>query len=295
MEFIQFMIKHFSKKLGFNNPILWLYNPLLVMLVDKLGEQLSVYHCVDELSAQPGMPIEVIVEEEKLLLKKVDLVFATSINLYKTRKEINENTYYSPNVADFEHFSKVNSEILEIPNDIANIPSPRIGFIGAINGYKLDFDLIVSVAKKNPDKSFIFIGQVGEGDPWTNISTLKEIDNIYLMGPRDYSVLPNYLKYFDVCLLPNNINEYTINMFPMKFFEYLSTGKPVVMTPLNALENYYDLCYVGRTVDEFSEAIEKALQEKDYRLKEKRINEAKKHNWESRIDKMLEIINEKIN
>jgi glycosyltransferase involved in cell wall biosynthesis len=289
-KFLEIALKYFSKKLNFKNPILWIYNPLAQKLVGNLNEQFSVYHCVDELSAQPGMPIETLKYEEEMLLKKVNMVFATSPNLYETRKKYNSNTYYSPNVADYEHFHKAASCETEIPEDIKNIPGPRIGFIGAISGYKLNFNLIESVAKSSPDLSFVFIGQIGEGEPGTDIINLKSIKNIYFLGPKPYNDLPNYLKAFDVCLLPNNLNEYTKNMFPMKFFEYLSAGKPVVMTQLPALEEYYHLCYVANDSKSFCEMILKALQENNKLLIDKRIEEAKKHNWDSRIDTMLSLI-----
>ncbi|MFD2699381.1 glycosyltransferase [Paenibacillus shunpengii] len=288
-----FFIKYYTKKLNFQKYILWTYNPISKPLLKK-GEVFSVYHCVDEVSVQPGMPEEVIKEEDKKLTMSVDTVFATSQSLYKSRKEINPITYYSANVADFDHFSKARIQEYQVPEEFINMNGPIIGFIGAISGYKLDYQLIYEVAKANKDKNFVFIGQIGEGDPRTNVSLLEQLNNIYLIGPRAYNDLPRYLQYFNVCLLPNNLNEYTKNMFPMKFFEYLAAGKPVVMTPLHALKEYYDLCYIADNSDEFSRMISFALDEKNRsdfnKLINDRISEAKLHDWESRIDNMLEKI-----
>lgn len=289
-KLLELYIKKFSKELGFNNNILWTYNPLTQSLLGKLGEKVSVYHCVDELSAQPGMPFDTLKKEEQELVKKVDIIFATSLNLYNTRKEVNEKTYYSPNVADFSHFNKALSSNLEIPSDLAKLSGPKIGFIGAISSYKLNFNLIKEVAELNPSLNFIFIGQIGEGDPNTNVEELMQINNILFLGPKPYDILPNYLKGFDVCLLPNNINEYTKNMFPMKFFEYMAAGKPVVMTELDALRDYYDLCYVANDSISFSDNIQRAINEKNTNAIEKRILEARKHDWETRIDNMLKNI-----
>ncbi|WP_106496257.1 glycosyltransferase [Lentibacillus sp. Marseille-P4043] len=293
-KLLELFLKRYSKKLKFNNIILWVYNPLTQSLIGKLNEKLSVYHCVDELAEQPGMPIQTLKSEESTLLEKVDLVYATSLNLYNLKRRFNKHTYYSPNVADFAHFNKAITDNFERPKEFKNISGPIVGFIGAISSYKLNFDLIESVAKMNPELNFIFIGQIGEGEPSTNIEKLTNIKNVFFLGPKDYRMLPRYLKEFDVCLLPNNLNEYTKNMFPMKFFEYLAAGKPVVMTPLDALKDYYDLCYVGHDSLSFSEAIQKAINEKDETIIQKRIQEAKKHDWESRINKMLRIVNEKV-
>lgn len=293
-KFLELALKHFTRKLSFRNPILWIYNPLAQKLVGNLNEKFSVYHCVDELSAQPGMPIETLQQEEKMLLEKVNMVFTTAPNLFETRKKYNPNTYYSPNVADYEHFHKAFSQKLEVPKDIQSIPGPRIGFIGAISGYKLNLELLYSVARSNPNASFVLIGQVGEGEPWTDVTKLKELKNVHFLGPRSYDILPNYLKAFDVCLLPNNLNEYTKNMFPMKFFEYLAAGKPVVMTKLPALKDYYDLCYVAEDEKSFNENIIRALNENDETIIQRRLEEAKKHNWDDRIDTMLSKIKSEI-
>ncbi|GIP44130.1 glycosyl transferase [Paenibacillus sp. J45TS6] len=291
----KYFIKHYVKKLNFTNYILWTYNPISQPLLNK-GEVTSVYHCVDEVSVQPGMPEEVIREQELLLVKNVDIVFATSQSLYEKRKSINTATYYSANVADFDHFSQARTKKYEIPMELKKLQGPIIGFIGAISGYKLDYQLIYEIAQSNPDKNFVFIGQVGEGDPKTNVSLIQQLKNVYLIGPKPYEELPRYLRHFDVCLLPNNLNEYTKNMFPMKFFEYLAAGKPVVMTPLHALQEYYHLCYVAKNPKEFSESINDALNEKNGQnfneLVNSRISEAQLHDWESRIDNMLDKVSQ---
>jgi len=290
-------IKKFRRQLGFTQYVTWTYNPLSAPLLND-GELLSVYHCVDEISAQPGMPEQLIREEEVMLVKQVNIIFSTALNLYESRKLINSNTHYSANVADYELFSTALLSDTEIAEDIKIYEGPIIGFIGAINGYKLNLQLLRDVALKNSNYTFIFIGQVGEGDPWTDISLLEGVSNLHLIGPRPYKSLPSYIKGFDVCLLPNMINEYTINMFPMKFFEYLAAAKPIVMTSLPALVDYYELGYVADDADSFSEAIGNALlesQSTNYNeVIQRRLNEAKKHNWDSRIDNMLSLIKQNI-
>ncbi|WP_341279564.1 glycosyltransferase [Paenibacillus sp. FSL H8-0537] len=286
-------VLHFARKLGMEDYVLWTYNPLTQPLLN-MREQLSVYHCVDEISAQPGMPEQIIKEQEARLVADVDVVFATAPNLYETRKAINESTYYSPNVAEFNHFNKALSPDTDIPAELLQMKGPKVGFIGAISGYKLDLALIEKVASRNPHVHFVFIGQVGEGDPWTDADRLGQTPNIHLIGPKPYSELPGYLKGFDACLLPNVINEYTTNMFPMKFFEYLSAGKPVVMTPLPAVRDYYSYCYVAADADAFDKQLGLALNEGllgNYeQLIMDRVAEAKKHDWESRIDTMLAVV-----
>ena len=116
-----------------------------------------------------------------------------------------------------------------------------------------------------------------------------EADNIYLLGARDYQILPNYLKAFDVAILPNNLNEYTKSMFPMKFFEYLSSGKPVVSVNLDSLKEFIDIVYLAKDYQDFIYGIEKVL--KNYN-REKAIQIAKEKTYENRMKKMMKIVEE---
>lgn len=282
-------LRNVLSNLKFKKPVLWSYVPNAVDFLGKLGEKISVYHCVDELSANPLIP-PVVKKLEKKFIASVNLVFATSKPLFDERKNLNKNTYYLPNVADFEHFHKAVLEETVISAELENIPHPRIGFIGAISSYKLDFGLIQHIAGRRPEWSFVFIGSKGEGEKEVNSSKLETKENIHFLGGKAYGVLPNYLKGFDVCILPNLLNEYTKNMFPMKFFEYLASGKPVVSTYLDSLLDFGDFCYLSRNAEEFESNIRKALNEDSAKLKESRINLAKQYTWESRIEEMSRII-----
>jgi len=248
-----------------------------------------VYHCVDEIKAQPGMNTAILETAEERLTKKSDIVFASSHLLAETRSVWNPNTHYLPNVADFEHFSKALKPETLVPDDLAEIKGPRLGFIGAISGYKLDFKLIREIATKRPDWSIVLIGQVGEGDPGTDITHLQGLPNLHLMGPRPYDQLPAYLKGIDVALLPNMINEYTDAMFPMKFFEYLAAGRPVVSVDLKSLRDYSRMVAIAGSPKEFITAIEATLGGNAPPI-EHRLALAKKHTYESRTRNMLTLM-----
>ena len=268
---------------------LWTYNPLTTLLIDLKHFQFSIYHCVDEIKVQPRMPLELIEFAEKQLLKDTSLVLTTSLELTNSRKSLNPNTFYFPNVCDYNHFSSALDSQTVVPNDLLSIPSPRVGFIGALSGYKIDFSLLRFIAESRPGWSIVLIGKVGEGDPLTDISLLNGLPNLYLMGPRSYEQLPSYLKGFDVGLLPNLINQYTKSMFPMKFFEYLASGTPVVGVELPALEDFEELACLEPTHERFLHAIEKTLAGVVPDL-DARLDAAKKHTYRERTEQMLSLI-----
>jgi glycosyltransferase involved in cell wall biosynthesis len=249
-----------------------------------------IYHCVDEIKAQPGMPSKEIEQSEDRLVQRANHVFVTSEKLYHTRKQVNSNSYLLPNVADYDHFSKARDGNLAIPGDMATIKKPIIGFVGALSPYKVDFDLLAFVAGVRPDWSIVLIGKVGEGEPGADASRL-DAENIHLLGPRPYQDLPAYMQCFNVAIIPATVNEYTNAMFPMKFFEYLAAGKRVVSTNIESLQSYSQYVLLSEERAEFLNNIEKVLKEgNDIGLSE-RLALAKDNTYRSRTEKMLAIIN----
>jgi glycosyltransferase involved in cell wall biosynthesis len=278
-----------SRWLRLSPQLLWTYNPLTTEFLTLSRFRTVVYHCVDELKAQPGMPEEIIEKAEDELVRRADWIFTSAPRLAETRRLLNANTYFFPNVADFHHFSKARQADTRIPPDLACIPEPRLGFVGAISGYKLNFELLRRLALSHPKWSIVLIGEVGEGDPWTDASELRNLPNLHLLGPRSYAMLPAYLKGFRVGLLPNRLNEYTASMFPMKFFEYLAAGLQVVSVDLPALRSEADVAMLAASEEAFSEMVEKALAGDGPPL-EARLERARKHTYSTRMDAMLEIL-----
>lgn len=251
-------LRRVTARIGFERPIVWTYNPLIEPLVDRLGGSFLVYHCVDDLGAVPGAPSEVIAERERAIAQEADVVLTTSPNLQRRLEPLNPAaTTYLPNVADYEHFSQARRPGA-LPEDLRSIPHPRVGFIGAVSHYKVDFELIASVARRRPDWHWVLVGQVGEGQPQT-LTDVLERPNVHLLGPKSYAELPGYLRGFDVATIPARSNPYTESMFPMKFFEYLAAGCSVVASNTPALDEFGEACDLVEGTEPFIAAIERVL------------------------------------
>ncbi|MEF2511586.1 glycosyl transferase family 1 [Klebsiella pneumoniae] len=294
--YIKSFLYHYLTKLKIkpSETVFWTYNPITTRLVDLRGFQHVIYHCVDEIKEQPGMPTDVIEKAEKDLLQNANIVFATSKKLYETRKDICKEIHYHSNVSDYNHFNTALTTEFDIPSDLAGISGPKLGFIGAISNYKIDFNLLKYIAENRPEYKIILIGEVGEGEPGTNVDELRKYKNIYFLGPKNYLQLPAYLSFMNVALLPNNINSYTDNMFPMKFFEYLSAGRKVVSVNLKSLYDFRDYCSLSETYQDFVDNIDKLISGDVISL-EKRLSLAREYTYETRTKKMIEIINENLN
>ena len=119
------------------------------------------------------------------------------------------------------------------------------------------------------------------------MSELRTLPNVHLLGQRPYASLPAYLKGFQVGLLPLGFNDYTQAMFPMKFFEYLAAGLPVVASAIDALHPYGELAQlVQPTSDAFERAIASALGGGGP-SRERRLLGAAAHTYRRRTEAML--------
>lgn len=287
-------IRLLARKLQFHTPILWIFIPTAVDILSSLLWKLVIYHCVDEYSANPGVPKKTVQMLERRILKLADIVFTTSKGLYDAKKIFNKNTFYQPNVTDTEFFIKTKGERNEnIERELKSIPKPIIGYVGNMSAYKVDLGLLEYCAVRNPNWSFVCVGPIGKGDTSTDVEPLQKLPNLYFLGGRKYRFVPFYIRKFDVCLIPFNINETTKNSFPIKFFEYLALGKPIVATNLPALEDYKHICRLARDKDMFIKYIEESLHE-DSTLSNERIKTAKKNNWDTRIEEISQIVQQNI-
>jgi len=228
--------------------------------------------------------------DELKLLKKADCVITSSPKLFEEKSEYNKNTFFVPNAGDYQDFSKAMREDIHIPKDISSIPRPVIGFVGAIDRYKLDFQLVTYLAERNPNWSIVLIGPVGQAENQTDVRVFKEKQNIYLLGQKDYKVLPNYIKAFDVCIIPYLNSEYTAGCFPLKFFEFMATGKPIVISGLPALEEYDGLVKIAHSKEEFSRLVQMVLKSDSEKNKQRRMKIAKKNTWDEKVKTITKII-----
>jgi glycosyltransferase involved in cell wall biosynthesis len=273
---------------GLRPDVLWTYSPLTCELLHVRRFARTVYHAVDEVAAQPGMPAALIRRAEHRLARVADLVFVTAPALQRRLTEAGaRRCVLTPNVADPDHFAAALDPGTRPPEDIAGLPGPRIGFVGALSPYKVDVGLLAAVAGLRPHYTFVLIGQVGEGQPGADVAALRGLPNVHLLGPRPYAALPGCLAGIDVAILPAPANDYTAAMFPMKFFEYLAAGRPVVATPLPALQAFAHLALVApREPAAFAAALDRALAGEGSAL-DARLQAARAHTYARRTRDML--------
>ncbi|MBX9680231.1 MAG: FAD-dependent oxidoreductase [Gemmataceae bacterium] len=248
------LLQELFRKEGIRNPIVWFYTPMAFPLIDAADAQIVVYDCMDELSAFKGAPPEML-QREKALLKRADVVFTGGPSLYEAKKNRHPNAYCFSSSVDRKHFGKALDADLAEPADQASLPHPRLGFFGVIDE-RFDVPLLAEVAKARPEWHFSLVGPVVKIDP----ATLPKADNIHYFGQRDYKDLPAFLKGWDVALLPFARNESTKFISPTKTLEYMAAERLIVSTPItDVAKPYGDIVYLANNAQEFIAACEKAL------------------------------------
>lgn len=282
-------VRRTARQLGMQHPILWSYIPNAYALTSRLGEKLTVYHCVDDLGSIAGIPSDAIKHMEQKFLSAADAVITTSQALYEARKDANPNTYLFTNVADAEHFGKALSREIPLAPPMRSLAHPVAGYVGALDAYKVDFPFLAEVAKALPEWSFVLIGPVGQGQPSTDLGLLRDLPNVHLLGWVDYREIPSYLKGFDVALIPHQLSDYTTASFPMKLYEYLAAGLPVVATPLPAISDVGPVAFADSPAA-FAEAMQRAIRENSAERIRRRVDEAKQHTWEARLESFDEVL-----
>ncbi len=274
---LRFQVKRAMRKLGFQRPINFVFNPAAAVIAGALGEEQLVYYCVDEYTAFSGVSSTSLGELEEQLLRQADLVIVSADPLYQSKSKINPETVIIRHGVDFNHFRKALDPETIVPPEIANLPRPVIGFFGLIADW-VDLDLMAHVARQFPNGSLVLLGKAT-----TDTAVLEQLPNVHLLGRKTYESLPAYCKGFDVALMPFRINELTLNANPLKVREYLAAGLPVVSTAIPEVE-VLGLCRIGRDRESFVNEVKEAL--RDPGPASVRSEAIKSESWEARVDEI---------
>jgi glycosyltransferase involved in cell wall biosynthesis len=274
-------VKRAARKLGMSEPILWAYVPQAEAVIGVLGPSLVVYHCVDDVAAQKGVDADSFREAEERFARRADLVLASAPALAERMRTLSDHVLYAPNVADTGTFATA-LEAGPVDPALDALPRPRLVFQGAIVATKLDVGLLAQVAELRPEWSIVLVGPRGAGDPTGDLSPLDNAPNIHMIGARPANDLPQVLRGADIGLIPYAINDLTRSVFPMKVYEYLAAGLPVLATPLPALDGVEAIETV-HSVEDLVGTAERELVADSPEVRHARSQAATSHSWEARL------------
>ncbi|HYP26235.1 MAG TPA: glycosyltransferase [Blastocatellia bacterium] len=231
-----------------------------------------VYDCMDEWENFPGIKRNIL-DHELELVANCDLLVVTAQRLYEKWEPYKRPMVLARNGVDYDFYSKHYRPNTLLPN----LKGPIIGYYGAIADW-FDLELMERVAEARPDYTFVLLGGVFDVD----VSGLKRLPNVHLLGQQPYETMPQYLYHFDVCIIPFKINSITEATDPVKVYEYLSGGKPVVSVALPELEPYKEHLYIASGAEDFLDKLDAAVSEDDGARASERKALASLHTWENR-------------
>lgn len=275
-------IRRALKQLGIEEFELLVQNPMAVGLFEAFPEQHKIFDTIDNwLEHEQMRNISSIVRKNYNEVDKLaDLIISVSANnkkIFPTNTNFKEIT----NGVDFDKFN--------IIDGISKGNTPIIGYVGKIQD-RFDFELLKKVAELNPNLQFNIYGPLLSGREKAN-EIEKSKKNVSFMREVAYDKLPRIINTFSVGIIPHTINEFTASMNPLKLYEYLACGVPVVSTGVNGTEKISEDIFIGNNISEFDKGIKKycssnALVNSD----EVRKSLPSYVSWESKISQLLEFI-----
>lgn len=266
--------------------ILWITNVGMAPLLSMVEHKVSVYRMADDVTGFPGAPSSCAAVEEQLM-SKVDIVFTTARVLFEKAKAMGFAPTLLRNGVEFEHFVKSPKVPLdpELHSKLEHISRPRAVYVGALRDW-FDSELLRSAASECRDWKFVL---VGAGDSAV-ISSFDHSSNIHFLGPCSYQQIPTLLTLMDVALIPFKVNSLTKATCPIKLFEYMSVGLPVVSTGLPEVAEFSDLVYLVETPQDSARALQQAMTEDREALRKARIECARENSWSSRFQTVVKTL-----
>ena len=247
-----------------------------------------IYDFVDDLQVFHTDDPEELKRDHIELLRRATLVLATAEALHEQVLAERPDALLCPNGVDYDHFAPASATRSgAVPDDLVPLLDdgvPIIGYYGALARW-FDYGLLRSVAAARQDLKFVLIGPDFDGS--LKRSGLRHLLNVHWLGAKSYGELPSYLRHFDVGIIPFKLNQITHATSPLKLFEYMAGGKPVLVTPMRESMRYRGVI-AAEGQEGFSDGIDRALEagrDSEYLSLIDRV--ARQNTWQIRAEAIL--------
>lgn len=266
---------------GIRRAVLWFVVPHPAFMLDALERELTVYYCIDDYAAHPGVDVAQIAACDDRLTRDADLLFVAPPALLPAKRAVNAEARFSPHGVDVALFARAQDAATPVPEAAAALARPVIGYFGLIAAWT-DIELLAWLAERRPHWSFLLVGHAK-----VDVQALERLPNVTLAGAQPYESLPGWAKVFDVAIIPYRLNQQVRNSNPLKLREYLATGKPVVSVPTPEIERFAEVVRVADGREDFLAAIEASLAGDPPEQRERRIASVQRMSWDARVDETV--------
>jgi teichuronic acid biosynthesis glycosyltransferase TuaH len=285
-------IRRAARSLGMNHPVLWLNPHSANHTVGRMNESAVLYDITDDWTSLTQSPelTRLVQFQDEDLCRRANRVIVCSQHLYDLKSKLlgpadSSRLHLVPNGVDANHYRRVLDDTGPLPPETSHWQRPVYGYTGTIHPDRVDVSLIEAMARSTQGSVVL----VGPNHLSEAIQTkIASLGNVHMPGPVPYARVPDIMRAFDVCVAPHHVTPFTESLNPIKLWEYLAAGKPIVSTDIAGFRSYPEFVAIGKTHDEFLRMMKAALVESPD-LRERRRQEALAHSWESRVSS-IEIV-----
>jgi len=280
-------IKSAARKIGLKDAILWLNPHNAVHMAGRMSEKAVIYDITDDWTLQENLPSKermLTEKQDEALCRRADVVVVCSEALWKSRRSLCKRLALIKNGVDVTHYQRVQT----LPPS-GRWAAPVFGYTGTLHSERTDARLLIALARAYPDGSIVLVGP----DHWAkdDRELVARERNIHSIGAVPYSKIPEIMAEFDVCIVPHLETAFIESLNPIKLWEYLAAGKPIVATNIAGFRDFGNLCRIASGPDAFVNACGQALMEGKL-LMDARVAMASQHTWDRRVEDLLAILEE---
>jgi len=277
-------------KVDFSGMILYTYFALNYEIIKESKPHMIIYDVLDTPQIHRDKNYQ---KNHELMLEKSDILLTSSQLLYEKylEKFTKKTIRYIPNAAN-----RINNNVLKKPIDFPNYSDKTIGYYGALADW-FDYSLLDKLCIRFKNIQMVIIGPCLENKPeYQQLMTLvTQHENLFYLGLKKYEELPHYSHNFNVSIIPFLVNEITQHCSPVKLFEYMNIGAPIVTTDMPECRQYKS-ALIAKDHEAFISLINQTLtmskEDKYFKIMRQ---EAEENTWETRAKLIVDTINENFN
>ncbi len=282
-------VRRAAREVGVEKPVLWLNPHQAVHMAGRMGERAVIYDITDDWTSieQPEWLRRLTIRQDEALCRKADAVIVCSQRLYEMKRPLARRLELIPNGVDASHYARVLDGEGPLPEACRQWDRPVLGYVGTIHPDRVDTQLVEEIARKMERGTIALVGpqMLGKEEELRLVGTGR----VRLTGSVPYADVPEYMRAFDVCITPHRMTVFTESLNPIKLWEYLAAGKPIVSTDVAGFRDYPELVRIARSADDFLRACLEALNEGE-EPKLLRRAEAAKHSWDVRLEAVEAVV-----